>query len=64
MRNQIESWQSELHFDLNTGRWDQSKPPNAGQQAPLLPEFQAKLDAAMARAMLVYETMRSSSSRT
>ena len=34
--------------DLNTGRWDPSKPPNAGQQAPLIPEYQAKLEAAMA----------------
>jgi hypothetical protein len=34
--------------DLNTGRWDPSKPPNAGQQAPLNPEYQAKLDAAAA----------------
>jgi hypothetical protein len=33
--------------DLNTGRWDPSKPGNAGQQAPLIPEYQAKLDAAM-----------------
>jgi hypothetical protein len=34
--------------DLNTGRWDPSKPPNRGQQAPLTAEYQAKLDAAMA----------------
>ncbi|HEY6254588.1 MAG TPA: hypothetical protein VIY51_02235 [Xanthobacteraceae bacterium] len=34
--------------DLNTGRWDPSKPPNKGQQAPLIPEYQPKLDAAMA----------------
>ena len=33
--------------DLNTNRWDPSKPPNAGQQAPLVPEYQAKLQAAM-----------------
>jgi hypothetical protein len=32
--------------DLNTGRWDPSKPPNAGQQPPLIPEYRAKLDAA------------------
>jgi hypothetical protein len=34
--------------DLNTGRWDPSKPANRGQQAPLTAEYQAKLDAAMA----------------
>ncbi|HEY3642714.1 MAG TPA: hypothetical protein VGL31_16590, partial [Xanthobacteraceae bacterium] len=34
--------------DLNTNRWDPAKPPNAGQQAPLIPEYQAKLDAAVA----------------
>jgi hypothetical protein len=34
--------------DLNTNRWDPSKPPNTGQQAPLIPEYQAKLAAAMA----------------
>src|SRR5580704_6552336 len=34
--------------DLNTGRWDPSKPPNTGQQAPLIPEYQARLEAAMA----------------
>jgi hypothetical protein len=33
--------------DLNTGRWDPSKPANTGQQAPLVSEYQAKLDAAM-----------------
>ena len=33
--------------DLNTGRWDPSKPANTGQQAPLIPQYQAKLDAAM-----------------
>jgi hypothetical protein len=33
--------------DLNTNRWDPSRPPNAGQQAPLVPEYQAKLEAAM-----------------
>ena len=32
--------------DLNTGRWDPSKPANAGQQAPLTPEYQAILKAA------------------
>jgi hypothetical protein len=34
--------------DMNTNRWDPSKPPNAGQQPPLTPEYQAKLDAAVA----------------
>src|SRR5262249_33512170 len=34
--------------DRDTTRWDPSKPPNAGQQAPLTPEYQAKLEAAMA----------------
>jgi hypothetical protein len=33
--------------DLNTNRWDPGKPPNLGQQAPLVPEYKAKLDAAM-----------------
>jgi hypothetical protein len=32
--------------DLNTDRWDPSRPANAGQQAPLIPEYQAALKAA------------------
>jgi hypothetical protein len=32
--------------DLNTDRWDPSRPRNAGQQAPLIPEYQAALKAA------------------
>jgi hypothetical protein len=32
--------------DLNTDRWDPSRPSNAGQQAPLIPEYQAALKAA------------------
>ena len=34
--------------DLNTDRWDPSKPRNAGQAAPLTPEYQAALNAAVA----------------
>jgi hypothetical protein len=34
--------------DLDVSRWDPSKPANRGQQAPLIPEYQAILDAAMA----------------
>jgi len=34
--------------DLNTDRWDPSRPPNAGQAAPLIPEYQAALKAAAA----------------
>jgi hypothetical protein len=33
---------------LDTGRWDTSRPPNLGQAAPLIPEYRAKLEAAMA----------------
>jgi hypothetical protein len=32
--------------DLNTDRWDPSKPRNAGQAAPLIAEYQAALKAA------------------
>jgi hypothetical protein len=32
--------------DLNTDRWDPSRPRNAGQAAPLTPEYQAALKAA------------------
>jgi hypothetical protein len=32
--------------DLNTDRWDPSRPRNAGQEAPLTPEYQAALKAA------------------
>jgi hypothetical protein len=34
--------------DLNTDRWDPSRPTNAGQQAPLIPDYQAALRAAAA----------------
>jgi len=34
--------------DLDISRWDPSRPRNLGQQAPLIPEYQAKLEAAMA----------------
>jgi hypothetical protein len=34
--------------DLHVDRWDPSKPPNAGQAAPLTPEYQAALRAAAA----------------
>jgi hypothetical protein len=33
--------------DLNTNRWDPSRPPGS-QRAPLIPEYQARLDAAQA----------------
>ena len=29
-------------------QWDQGKPPGLGQQAPLTPEYQAKLEASLA----------------
>src|SRR5262249_7345476 len=34
--------------DLDISRWDPSRPRNLGQKAPLIPEYQAKLEAAMA----------------
>ena len=34
--------------DLNTTRWDPSRPAGAGQRAPLTTEYQAQLDAAVA----------------
>jgi hypothetical protein len=34
--------------DLDVRRWDPSRPRNLGQKAPLTPEYQAKLEAAMA----------------
>jgi hypothetical protein len=34
--------------DLNTMRWDPSRPPNAGQAAPLTAEYRAQLEAAVA----------------
>jgi hypothetical protein len=34
--------------DLDISRWDPSRPRNLGQQAPLIPEYQAMLEAAMA----------------
>src|SRR4029077_11148856 len=34
--------------DLDITRWDPSRPRNLGQKAPLTPEYQARLEAAMA----------------
>ena len=34
--------------DRDVSRWDPSRPTNLGQKAPLIPEYQAILDAAMA----------------
>src|SRR5262245_28989950 len=34
--------------DRDVTRWDPSRPTNLGQQAPLIPEYRARLEAAMA----------------
>src|SRR5258707_15072864 len=46
-RAQYPDWSGQW-TDLDITRWDPSRPRNLGQRAPLIPEYQAMLEAAMA----------------
>jgi hypothetical protein len=46
-QSQYPDWSGQW-TDLDVSRWDPSRPRNLGQKAPLVPEYQAMLDAAMA----------------
>ena len=41
-------WQGQWQRPGPSGEWDQTKPPGRGQQAPLIPEYQAIFEAAQA----------------
>jgi hypothetical protein len=42
-------WGGQWHRPAGVvAQWDQTKPPGLGQQAPLTPEYQARLEASLA----------------